>query len=84
MPKKERDRFLGAALSPSRKDLKLYLVVLKARLREFEDRYEIRSVDLPRALQEGTIRETRDVRKWVFWAELKMILARETRPESPR
>ena len=84
MSVEDRDRFLEMALSPSPNDLRLYVHVLKARLRVFEERYELSSRDLPIALQQGSIRETREVSQWIFLAELQVLLEQQARPESSR
>ncbi|MBK7351654.1 MAG: hypothetical protein IPI92_17510 [Gemmatimonadetes bacterium] len=79
MSSEERDRLLESAFTAPGEGLPAYLAVLDARLRVFEQRYELSSADLPSALAQGTLRETTEVSDWLFWAALRSQLARETR-----
>lgn len=76
----ERTRLLDAAFDSSPQALANYLTVLDARLRVFEQRYELPSTALPEALASGQLRDTADVSEWLFWAHLRSDLAREARP----
>lgn len=80
MSLEERDRLLEAAFAGSPEVLTNYLTVLDARLRTFEQRYELRSSDLRDALVHGTLRDTADVIEWLFWVDLRSHLDREARP----
>ena len=80
MSEAERTRLLDAAFAHSPKALANYLAVLDARLRVFEQRYELPTSALPEAMASGQLRDTADVSEWLFWAQLRSDLARETRP----
>lgn len=56
-----------------------YLAVLGARLRVFEQRYELPSSEVHQALERGVLRDTADVSEWLFWVDLRSQLAREAR-----
>lgn len=79
MSEAERTRLLDAAFDSSPRALANYLAVLDARLRVFEQRYELPSTALPEALASGQLRDTADVSEWLFWAHLRSDLAREAR-----
>ncbi|MBI3981726.1 MAG: hypothetical protein HY337_02360 [Gemmatimonadetes bacterium] len=57
----ERTRLLEAAFAAAPEALANYVTVLDARLRVFEQRYELPSSELPRALGRGLLRDTADV-----------------------
>jgi hypothetical protein len=76
----ERTRVLNAAFDTSPESLAAYVAVLAARLRAFEQRYELPTSALSEALAAGQLRETADVSAWLFWADLRSQLVRETRP----
>jgi hypothetical protein len=80
----ERGRLLDIALSPSPKRIEAYLLVLAARLRVFERRYEMPSRDLTEAMRSGAIRETREVRLWRSLLRLQGILAEQTGTDQPK
>ena len=42
-------------------------VVIDARIRKFESRYEMSSEELLRRLHSGEIAETAEVSQWLFW-----------------
>ena len=79
MSEEERGRLLDAAFSAAPEALATYLAVLDARLRVFEQRYELLSSELHQALERGLLRDTADVSEWLFWADLRSQLAREAR-----
>ena len=78
MSRKDRGRLLDMALSQSPRDLEAYLLVLAARLRAFERRYEMPSADLAEAMRRGAIRETSEVRFWSSLVKLQGLLAGQT------
>jgi hypothetical protein len=80
MSEAERTRVLNAAFDTSPEELAAYVTVLEARLRVFEQRYELPSSALPDALASGQLRDTADVSAWIFWAHLWGQLVRQTRP----
>jgi hypothetical protein len=80
MSEAERTRLLDAAFAHSPEALANYLAVLDARLRVFEQRYELATSALPDAMASGQLRDTADVSEWLFWAQLRSDLAREARP----
>lgn len=43
-----------------------YIAILDARLRVFEQRYELRTSELPKAIEDGVLRDTADVSDWLF------------------
>jgi hypothetical protein len=80
MSEVERTRLLDAAFANSPDALANYVAVLDARLRVFELRYELPTSALPDAMASGQLRDTADVSEWLFWAQVRSDLARETRP----
>lgn len=80
MSEAERTRLLDAAFAHSPEALANYLAVLDARIRVFEQRYELPTSALPEAMASGQLRDTADVSEWLFWAQLRSDLAREARP----
>lgn len=76
----ERERLLADAFETSPEALANYLAVVDARLRVFEQRYEIPTSLLGEAMGSGKLRDTADVSEWLFWAHLRSDLARKTRP----
>lgn len=80
MSEAERTRLLDAAFADSPDALVNYLAVLDARLRVFEQRYELPTSALPEAMASGRLRDTAEVSEWLFWAQLRSDLAREARP----
>lgn len=79
MSEEERTRFLDAAFAAAPAALATYLAVLDARLRVFEQRYELPSSELHRALEGGVLRDTADVSEWLFWVDLRSQLAGQAR-----
>ena len=71
---------------PSSAELRLAAISLERRLslkvRAFEERYELRSADLERALRTGSIRETADIAEWVVAHRTLMGLADELQARS--
>src|SRR3972149_12217573 len=84
MSEEERARLLDAAFSAAPEALAAYLAVLDARLRVFEQRYELLSSQLHEALERGLLRDTADVSEWLFWVDLRRQPAREAGVEPPR
>lgn len=80
LPESERNRLLDAALSPSPQVTQDYILILDARLRAFEIRYEIASSQLHSVLASNQLPETAEVSRWLFWIQLRDFLAREARP----
>ena len=77
----ERSRLLEAAFHTAPDALENYLAVLDARLRVFEQRYEMPSSVLGDALADGRLRDTKEVSEWMFWARLRDdLIARKARP----
>ena len=71
MSEEERTRLLDAASSAAPEALATYLAVLDARLRVFEQRYELLSSQLHEALERGLLRDTADVSEWLFWVDVR-------------
>ena len=80
MSEAELARLVDAAFEWSAEAVENYLAVLDARLRVFEQRYEVPSSALDQALSTGTLRDTADVSEWLFWAHLRSDLAGKARP----
>lgn len=80
MSAEDRERFVEAAFADSGEALAGYLDLLDTRLRVFEQRYEMPSSDLPAAVEAGQLPDTADISEWLFWADVRRQLARETRP----
>lgn len=80
MSEEERARLLDAAFAEAPAALANYLAVLDAQLRVFEHRYELPSSEVAGALARGDLRDTAEVREWLFWLDVRSHLAREARP----
>ena len=80
MSASEREHLLNAAFEVSSEALANFLAVLDARLRVFEQRYELPSDALADAMETGQLRDTADVSEWLFWSHLRSDLARKARP----
>ncbi len=80
MTEAERTRLVDSAFEWTPEALDNYLAVLDARLRVFEQRYELPSSALPEALATGRLHDTADVSEWLFWAHLRGDLAGKARP----
>ena len=80
MSDEERLRVLDAAFDWTPEALENYLAVLDARLRVFEQRYEVLSTALSEALASGRLHDTAEVSEWMFWSHLRGDLAGEARP----
>lgn len=76
----ERARVLDAAFDWTPEALDNYFAVLDARLRVFEQRYELPSAALSEALATGRLHDTAEVSEWLFWAHLRSDLAGKARP----
>lgn len=79
MSEEERTRLLESAFAQAPEALTSYLTVLDARLRVFEQRYELLSSELGHAMERGLLRDTADVSEWLFWVDVRSQLAREAR-----
>ena len=76
MPAEDRERALAELVAMANSPENGQRAALNARLREFEQRYELSSTDLPEALRFGRIRETADISRWLFWLEVRAAGAR--------
>jgi hypothetical protein len=74
MTAEQRNRLLEAAFSSGPEVVANYLLVLDARLRVFERRYELPTVYLADAMAHGDLRDTADVTDWLFWADVRRRL----------
>ena len=45
--------------------------ILNAKIRAFEERYEMSSEELVEALRSARLRETADISRWLFWLEAR-------------
>ena len=66
MSRDNRKKALTALVDASRRDGAETLALLKARIHQFEIRYEKTSEDMLRALADGTMTETAEVAEWLF------------------
>ena len=80
----ERSAFLEAAFAETPDAMIAYRLTIQARLRVFEELYELSSHDLPAVLKSGKLPETANVSRWLFWCEVWNELDRETRAEPAR
>lgn len=80
MTEAERAKLIEGAFAVSGEALANYLKVLDARLRVFEQRYELPSSELHSALTAGELRDTAEVSEWLFWVDVRSQLERKTRP----
>jgi hypothetical protein len=72
MSETDRARAFGLASPDTRI---VYLKQVEAKLRDFEERYEMPSSELPKALETGQVRETGEVSQWRFWTYVRSQLA---------
>jgi hypothetical protein len=57
------------------KEKSSYISDLRARIRKYEQRYEVSSEDMLTALWSGTMRETSDVARWAWtWQTYKRLI----------
>jgi hypothetical protein len=80
MSESELARVVDSAFQWSAEAVENYLAVLDARLRVFEQRYELSTSRLDAELSAGTLRDTAEVSEWLFWAHLRSDIARKARP----
>jgi hypothetical protein len=76
MPAEDRQRALAELVAMAGAPENGQRAALEARLREFEQRYELSSADLPEALRSGRLQETADISRWLFWIEVRAAGAR--------
>ena len=76
MSAEDRQRALAELVSKANDPQNGQQAALGARLREFEQRYELSSADLPEALRSGRIQETAEISRWLFWIEVRAAGAR--------
>ncbi len=79
MSVEERNRFLETVYGAPADSLRIYLTVLDAQLRVFEERYEIESSELHNALSRGTLPDTREINEWLVLVDVRGQVAREAR-----
>ena len=79
MSEAERRKVLDDAFASAAGGLGAYLAVLEARLRVYEQRYELPSSQLSEAVRRKVFPETAEISDWLFWAELRSQLAGEAR-----
>lgn len=82
MSDEERARVLESVMARSADVLGDYMTVLDARLRMFEQRYELPSSELETALASGRLPDTAETSDWLFWVYLRSDLAGQARPHS--
>lgn len=80
MSEADRTRLLDTVFEWPEEVLANFLAVVDARLRVFEQRYELPSAALAEAVESGKLRDTADVSEWMFWANVRNDLARKARP----
>ena len=80
MSEPDLERMLSHAFDANPEAEANFLAVLDARLRVFEQRYEVPTSALEQALASGRLHDTAEVSEWLFWANLRSDLAREARP----
>lgn len=78
MTPEEQRRALLSLFEESRFQRGAALAVVDARLRMFEERYEIPSSLLSEALRSGRYPETAEVAEWLMWIGLRSRLAGQT------
>jgi hypothetical protein len=67
----ERNQALAAIVQQGRGAQNGERAILNARIRAFEERYEISSADLREALRVGRMKETAEVARWLFWLDAR-------------
>lgn len=63
----ERDELLNQLVAESTGPANGHFALAEARVRAFEQRYEMTSAELVEQLGAGTQRETAEVAEWLFW-----------------
>ena len=76
----DRDKLLGSLFVSDPETVAGYLAVIDARLRVFEQRYEIPTGGVPAAIGAGRLADTADVSQWLFWMDVRGRIAEQTRP----
>lgn len=79
MSVEERNRFLERVYAAPADSLRIYLTILDAQLRVFEERYEIESSELHDALGRGKLPDTREINEWLVLVDVRGQVAREAR-----
>lgn len=80
----ERESFLADLYRESANSYRQLMTIIEARLREFESRYELASSAVGAALASGSLRETNEVREWMFWHHLRNRLGESSRSNPSR
>lgn len=73
MTEEERRQALGAIVEQGRGIQNGERAVLNARIRVFEERYEMTSSEMRQALRDGRLRETAEIARWLFWVEARSL-----------
>lgn len=74
MTKSERERVLSQEMASPDANVATWSVVIHARLRMFESRYNLSTADLPDALASNRIQETPEICEWLFWSGIQARL----------
>ncbi len=76
MSAEDRDRALSEFTARAQQPRNGQAAFIGARIRTFEQRYEMTSEQLRVALREGHQRETAEISSWLFWLEAQAAVAR--------
>ena len=73
----ERAVVLGELVASARAERNGQAAEIEARIRAFENRYELTSVALLQRLAAGAQRETAEIAEWLFWLRVRDDAAEE-------
>jgi hypothetical protein len=73
MTPSEQADTLAQLVSEARAPANGHLAATVARIRAFEQRYEMTSVELVTGLRDGRVRETAEIAEWLFWLNVQTM-----------
>lgn len=79
MTPEEREYALDVALADSPESASVYRSIVRARLRVFEERYELPSSDLHAALKNKRLTDTKDIAQWLIWLSVWYAIGKSAR-----
>ncbi len=71
MSESERAIVLDELCAAANRPLNGQAAVMDARIREYEQRYEMSSRELLERLAAGVVHETADISRWLFWLDTR-------------
>lgn len=75
MSASDRDRVISEAFAASESTSRTTVITLDAKIRMYENRYNLSTDQLSAALAENRIQETAEICEWIFWSQVRARLA---------